>query len=273
MISELFVFLFEKFQKLDDFEFKLAPLSSIYSCFGLILGYLMFVHLFPRLKFQVKTLFFLHNAILCTVSLFLFACFVEQVYPMFNNKGLFYSICNKHSQTPVLNALYYVTYLTKFYEFIDTVFLIVKGKNVEFLHYYHHSMTALLCFSQLWGGASVQWVPISLNLFVHVVMYLYYALTSLGLRFWWKKYITTLQIIQFVIDLVVCYYCTFIGLVFFVFNDSRLQLLRPLFSVFYQKVDCEGNLLGAFFGCFILTSYLVLFIQFFGKSYRKSKTN
>lgn len=52
------------------------------------------------------------------------------------------------------------------------------------------------------------------NTFVHIVMYSYYFLTAFGPRIqpylWWKKYLTTLQMVQFVLVMIHAFQLLFI---------------------------------------------------------------
>ncbi|XP_060801119.1 elongation of very long chain fatty acids protein 7-like [Amyelois transitella] len=98
----------------------------------------------------------------------------------------------------------YFYFLLKVIDLLDTVFFVLRKKinQVSFLHVYHHTGMVVL----IWGA--VTYFPGGhgtlvgvINTFVHVVMYSYYLITvwdpSLKGNLWWKKYITQLQILQF----------------------------------------------------------------------------
>jgi len=49
------------------------------------------------------------------------------------------------------------------------------------------------------------WITAVLNALIHVFMYYYYAMNCLGYTIWWRKYLTTCQILQFVVDCATSY--------------------------------------------------------------------
>ncbi|XP_044742303.1 elongation of very long chain fatty acids protein AAEL008004-like isoform X2 [Chrysoperla carnea] len=96
-------------------------------------------------------------------------------------------------------------YISKFTEFFDTIFFVLRKKNdhISTLHVIHHGVMPM----SVWFG--VKFTPGGhssffgfLNTFVHIIMYSYYLFAALGPQFqkylWWKKYLTALQMVQFV---------------------------------------------------------------------------
>jgi len=238
-----------------------TPLSTWPSVTAALVAYLSTIFGIPSfLKGQqakrLNTLFQVHNIFLTLGSGILLVLMVEEVAPIVWKHGLFYGVCGEGAWTARLELYYLVNYAFKYVELIDTVFLALKKKPLTFLHVFHHSATAALCFTQLNGRTSVSWVVISLNLAVHVLMYYYYYATAGGARIWWKKYITTMQITQFVIDLFATYFATYTH-----FSYKYAPSLPVL-------GDCSGAESAALIGCGLLTWYLVLFIQFYYKTYK-----
>ncbi|GJN75314.1 fatty acid elongase (Gns1) [Purpureocillium lilacinum] len=249
----------------DEFKFVPfeTPLSTLKSSAIFIVVYYIVILggrelMRNREPFKLKTLFLIHNFYLTAISGILLALFIEQLLPTVVRHGIFYAICDHNGGwTQPLVVLYYLNYLTKYLELLDTVFLFLKKKPLTFLHCYHHGATALLCYTQLIGSTAVSWVVITLNLTVHVVMYWYYFQSARGVKIWWKEWVTRLQIIQFIIDL---------GFVYFA---SYTYFTSTYFQWMPNAGTCAGEEFAAFSGIAILSSYLVLFISFYFATYKK----
>ncbi|XP_031364095.1 elongation of very long chain fatty acids protein AAEL008004-like [Apis dorsata] len=108
-------------------------------------------------------------------------------------------------------------YFSKFIEFLDTIFFVLRKKNnqITTLHVIHHGCMPI----SVWFG--VKFSPGGhssffgfLNTFVHIWMYAYYFLAALGPKvqrfLWWKKYLTTMQMVQFVLVIIHAFQLLFI---------------------------------------------------------------
>jgi len=97
-------------------------------------------------------------------------------------------------------------FLSKILDLADTAFFVARGKfaQVTQLHVVHHSCMLICTWfaSAYTPGGQISFLAF-LNTFVHTVMYSYYLLAAMGPRvrpfLWWKKYLTQLQLTQFVL--------------------------------------------------------------------------
>jgi hypothetical protein len=92
----------------------------------------------------------------------------------------------------------WVTYLSKFHEIFDTVFLCVTMRRVIPRHWIHHVLTPIID----WIGLETKMgLSVDMNSFIHFFMYAYYAYKVVYPNFepWWKESLTGLQMLQFVI--------------------------------------------------------------------------
>ena len=199
--------------------------------------------------YVLKWVAFFHNLMLSFFSLFVFLALGYDLLDKWYREGTELMLCDSHYTSSQGRVVwwYYLFYLSKFYEFLDTALLIVKRKPVIFLHRYHHFITLIFAYVNLSAEIGMQWIVIITNLFVHIPMYAYYAATTLGFTPSWKSLITKTQIIQFVFDAIMA-----------VVTGSYKYWLR---------YPCAGsNLLWAFDVAIIL-SFLFLFIRFHSTNY------
>jgi hypothetical protein len=92
-----------------------------------------------------------------------------------------------------------IFYISKYYEFLDTWILVLKGKEASFLQVYHHSGIVLA----MWGGVASQsaWLlfVVLLNSVIHTLMYTYFFIKTIWPKVEIKaaRYLTMAQIGQF----------------------------------------------------------------------------
>jgi len=260
----LFSVLIEYFWKQEEFVYKVGvtPLSEWYVPIIATIGYFGTIFLLTQIMknlqpFTLKPFVIFHNFFLTVISLALFVgmgYYVIKVLITYNwDWGILF--CDTNKEVVLKGGLYYWVYffyLSKFYEFIDTFLLCLKKSQLRFLHVYHHWATMALIWNCLYMGTPTQWTAELLNALVHIPMYYYYTMASLGYTVWWKKYLTRLQIIQFIVVNFLHWTSYFYH---YVLNRNCAS-----FS------DTWGNGIGAF----VVNSYLLLFILFYRNTYKQS---
>lgn len=154
--------------------------------------------------FQLKNTIIAYNAFQVILSVYLAyenGLILATGFHLFKCNNADYSL-NPNSLR-ILSA-HYLYFLSKYLEFLDTIFFILRKKDnqISFLHVYHHSSTPIFDWFVMknFAVSSYSAGP-ALNALVHVLMYSYYLFAAFGPEFqkylWWKKYITTVQLVQF----------------------------------------------------------------------------
>ena len=175
----------------------------------------------------IKAFLPMHNLILCLGSLImLLGTGFEVMRRIRSEHGFHWMFCEEVGKraTGPLFFWSYLYYLSKFYELLDTILQLLQGKKPPhyFLHAYHHACVIMMCWCWLEYCPTLTFIGILFNTFVHVVMYYYFYLRSIGTRvIWWKSYVTIVQIVQFM--------------------TSGLCFLVTMFFIHMGGESCNGN--------------------------------
>ncbi|KAK6465377.1 ELO family [Scheffersomyces coipomensis] len=118
-----------------------------------------------------------------------------------SNQGIFSKLVIDKVGQHNLEIFGWWFYISKFYEVLDTIIILLKGRPSSLLQSYHHS-GAMMC---MWAGIRFQsppiWIFVVFNSFIHSLMYFYFSLSCLHIRvpILFKRMLTSLQITQFVV--------------------------------------------------------------------------
>ncbi|CAG2109259.1 unnamed protein product, partial [Medioppia subpectinata] len=131
---------------------------------------------------------------------------------------------------------------TKIFDLLDTVFFVLRKKfnQISFLHVYHHFMVPVMSYVVVKLGPQSVGIEVFcfLNSIVHTIMYSYYLLSAFGPwiqpYLWWKRYITRLQLIQFVLLIVYAIYCFLYGDTSGVSDGLKVVFYVQPFVFFYM---------------------------------------
>mmetsp|Transcript_48795 Transcript_48795/g.72494 ORF Transcript_48795/g.72494 Transcript_48795/m.72494 type:complete len:288 (+) Transcript_48795:152-1015(+) len=215
----------------------------------------------PWFNSDLKNAQFMHNVVLVVSSAIMFLGVVYESWRRIKMEGGLswpsFLLCEEASEGNAQGALYYwsyIYYLSKYYEFLDTILQLARGKPPPHfaLHVYHHALVLFMAWAWCNTMQSLQFIGLAFNTAVHVVMYSYFLQRTItGKVPAWKSFVTLFQIIQFA--------C------------SMLATCMTLFAVYIQGYECAG--MKALFGNVLFN--LTLLQSFIGvfKSGKKKKPN
>jgi len=185
------------------------PFSSVWSPIIAIVVYLLGINIGERIMrdrkpFVLKRLLLVHNAFLTLMSMVIFGGLMSNATELYLQHGFHYiwrDFTWSLQDTP-LQFWCYIFYVSKYYELLDTLFLILRKKPIRVVQKWHHSSVLVLFWSYNNSRMIVHYYLAVVNSFVHIFVYGFFVCATLNINVPWKNYITMLQIGQFVFAII-----------------------------------------------------------------------
>ena len=194
----------------------------------------------------MKKIRFIHNYFLSILSFIMLLGITIGNYQTDKFSNVRNLLCLTYNNNYFANISVDVFLYSKYLEWLDTLFLHLSNKEISNLQYYHHMSTALLVYLNKQSYLSPHvFVFMSLNCFVHIFMYWYFAYPH-GILKKFRMFITLSQIVQHI-----------------------LCLLTVVYTMTLK--DCDQNKYGNITGLFLYLLYLGYFSHFYCKNYFKKK--
>ncbi|KAF8462722.1 ELO family [Kalaharituber pfeilii] len=151
----------------------------------------------------------------------------------------------------------WIFYLSKFYEVVDTMIIILKGRKSSTLQTYHHAGAMLSMWAGIRWMSPPIWIFCWYNSGIHTLMYTYYTLSALSIRVpnAIKRSLTSMQITQFLVG-----GSTAASYLFIKYRASSD-------GEYVKCLSTLGEELAVIINVAYLTPLTYLFVRFFIRSY------
>jgi len=209
-----------------------------------------------RPAFQLRKLLVAWNIGLAIFSIIGFIRTVPELVHINGNFGFHFSICIREHHNTATAFWGWMMAWSKLVELGDTAFIVLRKQPLIFLHWYHH-ITVLI---YTWATYGPYDPPLryfmTINLFVHGIMYSYYALRAMQIKIPrnWAMLITTLQLSQMVVGVTINVYSLWLK-----GSDSVDR--------FKGSYTCDRDYDGIYAALSMYASYFLLFTHFFYRAY------
>lgn len=135
----------------------------------------------PRAKWFITSIA-VHNFLLAIFS----ACVALNGWPIvighLKNYGFFQTYCDPRDtlwKDAGFGSWSFIFYMSKYYEFMDTWILVLKGKQPSFLQIYHHTGIAFCMWVGVLSHSSWLKYVTLLNSIIHTLMYTYFLIKTI----------------------------------------------------------------------------------------------
>lgn len=218
---------------------------------GVVVLYLLMCFFGPKLMksvnpFELRPVLAIWNGLLCLFSILGMVRTAPFLIGRLMTESYKDTICSNATEAYGHGAVGLWTMLfilSKVPELGDTVFLILRKRDVIFLHWYHHATVLLFCWHAYAMRVGTGLYFVAMNYSVHAIMYGYFCLQCYKLiPKWFPSYlITVLQIVQMVVGTFVC---------------------ASAWYYHMQGEKCDNDIGNLIAGAVMYGSYLAFFVDF-----------
>lgn len=244
----------ETFYLLQEYTFVLPAISLVFYL-SVVHGHKQIRKFLPKININMKPIMVVWNLFFSVFSFFMFIGVFFPYLEIVKEHGFLNTLHDADRKLFVPSDMqiwgsFFV--LSKYLELFDTIFVLIKNpeKQVEFLHWYHHF--TVLFFT--WFSWYLKYPPafyfMLMNSAIHVVMYFYYMLKELDIHPTWGFILTAAQTLQ-------------------MFAGVALNVIWTYLYLSGYDCPCKHPIPMVTMASTIYFSYLLLFLQFYTKKYKK----